>query len=43
MTYWIVAASSAYGLELITSDKDVNHLEKEFLSLKYIDLIKYGK
>ena len=35
---WIAATSSVYDLILLTTDKDFNHLDGEFLDLEYIDL-----
>lgn len=38
---WIAATSAVYDLELITTDKDFDHLGDEYLKLKYIDISKY--
>lgn len=38
---WIAATSSVYDLILITTDQDFNHLDKEYLQLKRVDLAKY--
>jgi len=38
---WIAATSTVYNLELITTDKDFDHLSDEYLKLKYIDISKY--
>lgn len=38
---WIAATASAYDMVLITTDKDFNHLDGEFIKLKYIDVSKY--
>lgn len=38
---WIAATSSVYNLTLITTDKDFNHLDQEYISLTYIDIEKY--
>ena len=35
---WIAATASIFNLELVTTDKDFNHLDKEYLDLKLIDL-----
>lgn len=35
---WIAATASIFELKLITTDKDFNHLDKEYLDLKWIDL-----
>lgn len=35
---WIAATASIYKLRLVTIDKDFNHLNKEYLDLKLIDL-----
>lgn len=35
---WIAATASIYNLQLVTTDKDFNHLEHEYLNLKLIDL-----
>ena len=33
---WIAATASLLDLQLVTTDSDFNHLEKEFLHLRYI-------
>lgn len=35
---WIAATSSVYDLILLTTDKDFNHLDGDFLNLEYIDI-----
>ena len=35
---FIAATSSAFGLTLLTTDKDFDHLSHEYLKLEYIDL-----
>ena len=35
---WIAATSSIYDLILLTTDKDFNHLDSEYLNLEYIDI-----
>lgn len=40
---WIAATASAFDITLVTTDADFNHLEGEFLRLKFIDLNKYKK
>jgi len=35
---WIAATSSVYDLVLITTDKDFEHLDKEYLQLEYVDI-----
>ncbi|MDX2301793.1 MAG: type II toxin-antitoxin system VapC family toxin [Microscillaceae bacterium] len=40
---WIAATASAYDLILVTTDKDFDHLESEYIQLKYIDLNEYKK
>jgi predicted nucleic acid-binding protein len=35
---WIAATASIFNLELVTTDKDFGHLDKEYLDLKLIDL-----
>ena len=35
---WIAATSSVYDLVLLTTDKDFNHLDNEYLNLEYIDI-----
>lgn len=40
---WIAASSSVYDLVLITTDRDFNHLDGEYLSLQYVDLKDYKK
>ncbi|MFK7908194.1 MAG: type II toxin-antitoxin system VapC family toxin [Chitinophagales bacterium] len=38
---WIAATASVYNIELLTTDKDFEHLENEYLKLRIIDLEKY--
>ena len=40
---WIAATSSLFGLQLITTDKDFEHLNEVFLDLQYVDLEAYKK
>lgn len=35
---WIAATASAFKLKLITTDKDFNHLENDYVNLLYIPL-----
>lgn len=35
---WIAATSSVYDLILITTDKDFEHLDGEYLTLEYVDI-----
>ncbi len=35
---WIAATASVYNLELITTDKDFEHLRKNYLNINLIDL-----
>ena len=39
---WIAATASTLNLELITTDKDFDHLNEEYLQLKWIDLSEYS-
>jgi len=39
---WIAATASAYDMTLITTDKDFNHLNEEFLEVKYVDLSEFS-
>lgn len=38
---WIAATSSVYGLTLITTDKDFEHLDTVFLEVRRVDLRDY--
>lgn len=38
---WIAATASVYDMTLITSDKDFQHLQSNYLRLELIDLEKY--
>jgi tRNA(fMet)-specific endonuclease VapC len=38
---WIAATASAFDMVLVTTDKDFNHLDGEFVKVKYIDTKKY--
>ena len=38
---WIAATSSLYDLQLITTDKDFDHLDKEYLALNRVDIKQY--
>lgn len=40
---WIAATSSVYDLVLVTTDKDFNHLDGEYLTLAYIDISSLGR
>ena len=40
---WIAATASAFDMVLVTTDKDFDHLEGEYIKLKYIDMKKYKK
>lgn len=35
---WIAATASVYGLTLLTTDKDFDHLKYEFVQLEYINV-----
>jgi len=35
---WIAATASVFDLKLVTTDKDFDHLEKEYIDLLYISL-----
>jgi len=39
---WIAATASVFGLTLVTADKDFDHLDSSFLSLKHISLKDFG-
>ena len=39
---WIAATASTLNLELLTTDKDFDHLNEEYLQLKRIDLSEYS-
>ena len=38
---WIAATASVYDLTLLTTDKDFDHLEGEYIKLEYIDVEEY--
>jgi len=38
---WIAATASAYDMTLVTTDKDFDHLNNEYLSLNFIDIENY--
>lgn len=38
---WIAATASVYDLTLVTTDKDFNHLDGEYINLEYIDIEQY--
>jgi len=38
---WIAATASAYDMALVTTDKDFDHLNNEYLSLNFIDIENY--
>ncbi|MEL6837525.1 MAG: type II toxin-antitoxin system VapC family toxin [Bacteroidota bacterium] len=40
---WIAATASVYDLTLITTDKDFDHLNGEYVKLEYVDIEKYKK
>ena len=40
---WIAANAIAFDMILVTTDKDFDHLEGEYIKLKYIDIEKYKK
>jgi tRNA(fMet)-specific endonuclease VapC len=40
---WIAATASAFDMVLVTTDKDFDHLEGEYVKLKFIDVEKYKK
>ena len=35
---WIAATASVFNLKLVSTDKDFNHLDEEYLDLLYIPL-----
>jgi len=39
---WIAATASVFGLTLVTTDRDFDHLNGSFLSLKYVSLKDFG-
>lgn len=38
---WIAATASLYNFELLTTDRDFDHLAKAYLKLRVIELAKY--
>lgn len=38
---WIAATASVYNLKLITTDKDFDHLNSEFVDLEYVDIEEF--
>ena len=40
---WIAATASAFDMVLVTTDQDFDHLDGEYIKLKYIDIEKYKK
>lgn len=38
---WIAATASVYDMILVTTDKDFEHLEGDFIKLKYIEIKDY--
>lgn len=38
---WIAATASAFDLELLTTDKDFEHLQSKYLKLHQVDLSKF--
>jgi len=38
---WIAATAATFNMTLVTTDKDFNHLDGEFISLDCIDLRRY--
>ncbi len=39
---WIAATASAYGITLVTTDRDFDHLNGVFLEVKYINIKDYS-
>lgn len=39
---WIAATASAFGITLVTTDKDFDHLNGVFLEVKYINIKDYS-
>ncbi|MGB0839224.1 MAG: type II toxin-antitoxin system VapC family toxin [Chitinophagales bacterium] len=39
---WIAATASAFNITLVTTDKDFDHLDGEFIDLKFIDIKDYS-
>ena len=35
---WIAATAKAFGLTLVTTDKDFDHLHDEYINVMYIDM-----
>ncbi len=40
---WIAATASTYNIQLITTDKDFEHLRGKYLNLNWIDLSNFSK
>ncbi|MCB9041874.1 MAG: PIN domain-containing protein [Lewinellaceae bacterium] len=40
---WTAATASIYGLKLITTDKDFDHLKEEYINLEQINIEDYKK
>lgn len=40
---WIAATASAFDMVLVTTDQDFDHLDGEFIKLKYINIEEYRK
>lgn len=38
---WIAATASAFGMTLVTTDRDFMHLDGIFLSVEYVDITTY--
>jgi predicted nucleic acid-binding protein len=38
---WIAATASVYDLTLVTTDKDFNHLDGEYINLEYVDMEQF--
>lgn len=39
---WIAATASAYDMTLVTTDKDFDHLNNEYLNLNFVDIKNYS-
>ena len=38
---WIAATASAFDITLVTTDRDFDHLNEEFIDVKFIDVNDY--
>jgi len=38
---WIASTASVYDLTLVTTDKDFNHLDGEYINLEYVDMEQF--